>query len=490
VFEVAEIGQKVSKAEFERRQPALRIGLVNAQYDLRDQDFPVVIVLAGSDRAGCTDVLHGLHEVMDGRYVETVALGRPTEEELERPHFWRYWRRLPRRGQIGAFLGAWPLDVIVDRLSGDIDDVQLEQRIEHIARFEETLADDGALLLKFWLHISKAELRKRLRRAKKDPDRYWQVDDRDRRLYRAFDEAVPIAERMIRGSSTGQAPWQIVESADARFRDLRIADAIHDGITRRLTAARARAAAPRARRRAPRRGRTILETVDLRKTVRKDAYRAKLQQHQAVLSRLSRQARATNVSSILVLEGWDAAGKGGVIRRITAAMNPETYHLVPVAAPTEDERARHYLWRFWRHLPRAGHVTIFDRSWYGRVLVERVEGLARRAEWQRAYSEINDFEAQLCEHGILLLKFWLHIDREEQLRRFRKRQKTPFKKYKITEEDFRNRARWPEYTEAVHEMVGRTSSAHAPWHLVPANSKRWARIEVLETYTRALEQRL
>jgi polyphosphate kinase 2 (PPK2 family) len=191
-----------------------------------------------------------------------------------------------------------------------------------------------------------------------------------------------------------------------------------------------------------------------------------------------------------VFEGWDAAGKGGVIRRLTAAMDPENYTLFPISAPTEEEKAHPYLWRFWRRLPRAGKVAIFDRSWYGRVLVERVEDFARQSEWQRAYYEINDFEEQLYEHGILLLKFWLHIDPDEQLQRFQERETTPYKKYKMTEDDYRNRDQWPAYEQAVHEMVAQTSTACAPWHLVASQNKRWARIEVLKTICRALKRRL
>jgi polyphosphate kinase 2 (PPK2 family) len=235
---------------------------------------------------------------------------------------------------------------------------------------------------------------------------------------------------------------------------------------------------------------TVLSTVDLTQTLEYGAYRQQLDTYQARLYRLTSKARKRGLANVWVFEGWDAAGKGGVIRRLTAAMDPENYRVFPIAAPTEEESAHPYLWRFWRRLPRAGIVTIFDRSWYGRVLVERVEGFARPAEWQRAYYEINDFEEQLYEHGILLLKFWLHIDPDEQLQRFQERETTPYKKYKMTEDDYRNRDQWPAYEQAVHEMVAQTSTACAPWHLVASQNKRWARIEVLKTICRALKRRL
>jgi polyphosphate kinase 2 (PPK2 family) len=297
----------------------------------------------------------------------------------------------------------------------------------------------------------------------------------------------------VEETSTGAAPWQIVESTEARYRNLRVAEAALKALEERLERDdRAEGKVrPKGRRPVRKRARTILDTVDLnKKPLPHGKYRSQLDRHQAQLSRLTRKAHEKGVSSVLVFEGWDAAGKGGVIRRITAAMNPENYHVIPVAAPTEEEKAHHYLWRFWRREPRVGEVTIFDRSWYGRVLVERVEGFASESEWQRAYSEINDFEAQLHGHGVLVLKFWLHIDRDEQLRRFRARQQTEYKKYKITDEDFRNREQWDHYTCAVDDMVARTGTDYAPWHLVGSNDKRRARVEVLRIYSKVLKQRL
>ena len=491
MFETAEVGQRVSKAIYKTEIPRLRVDLINAQYDLRDADFTVILVLAGDDRMSCNAVLHHLHDVMDARYMATYALGSPSESERERPRFWRYWRALSPQGQIGVFLGAWPIVAIQDRILGKSDDVEYDQRLVHIRNFEQALVDDGALLLKFWLHLPKKQLKKRLKIAKKRSEQAWQLTEREGLFYDLYDECIPQAERLIRETSTGQAPWFIIESTDERYRQLVIDRIILQHITTRLGCAPTPLASSALRDQTDRQygNTTILDTVDLTKTVTRPEYRNKRSQYQGELSRLTRQARTAGVTSILLFEGWDAAGKGGVIRRITAALDPELYHVIPIAAPTEEERARHYLWRFWRYLPRAGRVLIFDRSWYGRVLVERVEALTPEAAWQRAYSEINDFEQQLCDHGISVLKFWLHIDPDEQWRRFQARQETPYKKYKLTEEDYRNRDKWPDYERAVHDMVERTSTTYAPWHLVPSNDKRWARIYVLETFCRALEQR-
>ena len=219
-------------------------------------------------------------------------------------------------------------------------------------------------------------------------------------------------------------------------------------------------------------------------------YRSELAKQQSRLWKLTWEANRKKVSSVAVFEGWDAAGKGGCIRRMTWAMDARLYHVISVAKPTDEEYARHYLWRFWRHIPRAGLATIYDRSWYGRVLVERVEGFAQETEWTRAYLEINDFERQLVDHGTVVTKFWLHISPEAQLERFKEREKIAWKKYKLTDEDWRNREKWRAYELAVHDMVVRTSTQEAPWKLVPACDKRLARLTVLKTFCDRLEAAL
>jgi polyphosphate kinase 2 (PPK2 family) len=234
----------------------------------------------------------------------------------------------------------------------------------------------------------------------------------------------------------------------------------------------------------------VLDNLDLDQRLDNARFDVKVAEQQSRLNLLQRRARQQGVSTIVVIEGWDAAGKGGAIRRVTGALDARDYQVIPIAAPTDEERAHHYLWRFWRHLSRAGRITIFDRSWYGRVLVERVESLAEESEWMRAYGEITQFEEQLVAHGILLIKFWLHISKDEQLRRFRERGRTSYKQWKITDEDWRNRARWADYTVAVNDMVARTSTRIAPWTLVEANDKNFARVKVLRTFADRLAARL
>jgi polyphosphate:AMP phosphotransferase len=450
----------------------------------------MILLLCGDDRDARNQVVNAMGSWMDARQVRTHFFGLPTEEEAERPDFWRYWRVLPRDGQTAVFVGAWGSKPIVRRTLDEIDDEEFEARCVQVRRFEHDLVADGAVLLKFWLHLPAKLLAKRLRKFKKDKEAGWRIDALDWRMLGKYDKAMRYAERLIGETSTAQAPWLIVETTDERHRDLTIATAIHAALTMRLAQPPSRRRSRPAMPARPPSEPSVLDPVDLSKQLDEREYERRLERWQVRLARATRRAREDGLTSVLVFEGWDAAGKGGVIRRLAAGMDVQDYEVVPIGAPTEDEARHHYLWRFWQRLPRAGKVLVFDRSWYGRVLVERVESLARADEWQRAYDEINDFEEQLLDHGILLLKYWLHIDAEEQARRFRERERTDFKKYKITAEDYRNRARREDYERAVTDMVARTSLDRARWRLVPATDKKWARVEVLKSFVKALEERL
>lgn len=499
MFEAAELGQKVSRKAWRERVPALREALLEAQGALRSADFRVIVLIGGVDGAGKGDLVNTLGSWMDPRWMVTHAFERPTQEERERPEYWRFWRALPAKGRIGVFLSAWYSKPLLRRAHG-VDDGGFEEALDEIVAFERLLTDDGAVVLKFWLHLGRDAQKARFRRLEKDPLQRWRVTERDWEHWRMYDRFEAAAERIIVRTSTGDAPWHLVEAADPRFASLRVAETLLASIQQR---ARERlggsdddaagttppplgqeAAAPAER------PVTVLSKLDLSLGLPRGVYRERLARAQGRLNQLQRAAREAGVSTVLVFEGWDAAGKGGTIRRINAALDTRGVEVFATAGPTEEERGHHYLWRFWRRLPRAGRIAIFDRSWFGRVLVERVEGYASEREWRRAYAEINLFEHQLVRHGMVLLKFFLHISPEEQLRRFRERERTPYKRWKITSEDWRNRERWTDYERAVHDMVERTSTRATPWVLVEANDKPWARVRILERVCEALEQRL
>jgi len=491
MFESADLDHKISKEEYKREEPRLREALLNAQFDLGAiKKFPVLIIIGGVDGAGKGETVNLLNEWMDPRHIVTYAFGEPTDEEAARPPMWRFWRALPPKGKIGIFFGSWYTVPIVNRVLGNYNDADLQRSLNEIFRHEKMLVDEGMLLLKFWFHLSKDQQRKRLKTLEADPKTKWRVTEEDWRRFKVYDKFRLVSEHSLRETSTAGAPWIVISGADRRFRSLTVGRILLEQFKKRTSESSLKSSKVEAVPPMPQLDNLkLLRSLDMKRRVEKNRYEKLLEKYQGKLNALTRSKKVRKHSVILVFEGWDAAGKGSSIRRITGALDARQYRIVPIAAPTEDERAQPYLWRFWRHVPNVGGITIFDRSWYGRVLVERVEGFCSQADWMRAYSEINDFEEQLVRNGAILFKFWLHITRDEQLRRFKERQKTSFKRFKITDEDWRNRKKWPDYEAAVCDMVDRTSTDIAPWTIIEAQDKPFARIKLLKTIVDRLEER-
>ncbi len=492
MFESAELGHAIDKAAYEQEIPGLREALLDAQYDLvASKAFPVILVIGGVDGAGKSATVAALNEWMDPRHIRTHGLSDPSDEELERPHMWRFWRQLPPKGRMGIFDGSWYTWPIVERAYGRIKEARLDQSLEQVRRFEQMLIDEGALVLKFWMHLSRDAQKKRLKKLEADPLTRWRVTDRDWKHFAMYDTFRAVAERALRSTSTAGAPWTVIEATDPRYQKLAVGRILLERLRARLDGpapAPAPVAAPPVA--AGLDGRNVLRSLDLTQRLPKESYERELETWQGRLNLLTRHKAFRDHSVILVFEGSDAAGKGGGIRRVTQALDLRLCEITPIAAPTEEERAQPYLWRFWRHVPRKGRFQIFDRSWYGRVLVERVEGFCAEADWMRAYGEINDFEDQLVRSGAILAKFWLAISPEEQLRRFQARQESRFKRFKITDEDWRNRDKWPAYEAAVCDMLDRTSTEIAPWTLVESEDKAFGRIKILRTLCARLEAAL
>ncbi|WIM06923.1 MAG: polyphosphate:AMP phosphotransferase [Candidatus Nitricoxidivorans perseverans] len=488
MFESAELGHKIDKETYRKAVPELRAALLDAQYDLKEQGkIPVVVLVSGQDGAGKGETINILYEWMDPRFLSTLAFSAPTDEERQRPFMWRYWRALPPKGRIGIFAGSWYSSPIHDHIEGNMTQAAMDQRIDQINRFEAMLVNEGALVLKFWFHLTKDGQKRRLKALEKDPHTAWRVTKWNWDRLKTYDKLQEVVGHVLRMTNTPWAPWIIIEGEDDRYRSLTTGKVLLDAIRSRLAATgkQATPVAPPVPVNID--GRDVLSELDLTHTIPKKDYESQLAKWQGRLSELVRDPRFKPHSVICVFEGSDAAGKGGAVRRITAAMDARDYQIVPIAAPTEEERAQPYMWRFWRHVPRVGRVTIFDRSWYGRVLVERVEGFCAEADWLRAYTEINDFEHELSEAGAIIVKFWLQIGKEEQLRRFKEREKIEFKRFKITEEDWRNREKWDDYHKAICDMVDRTSTGNAPWTLVEANDKNYARVKILRTVCERIE---
>lgn len=471
----------LSKSEYRERAQDVRMRLLKLQHQLRGTQIPVLVVFGGVDGGGKHETVNLLSEWLDPRFLKILAYGEPSPEEAERPRMWRYWRDLPVRGRIGLVLSGWYSQPLVEFARHRSDRQRFEHQLGQIQRFEQMLCDDGALMLKFWMHLSAEQQHQRLKQLAEDPLTIWQVKPRDWEHLNLYDRFMMASRDLLERTHTELSPWQVIDGSQVKLRELCVAETLASALERRLASKQT----PKARRIRPSQaGR--LKKLDIKRQLPKGEYRERLNMAQARLIRLQQTAAHCGRSTLLVFEGWDAAGKGGAIRRIIRPLDARQYQLLPIAAPSDEELARHYLWRFWRHLPRAGRICIFDRSWYGRVLVERVEGFASKSEWSRAYEEINAFEEELTEHGIRLMKFWLHISSEEQLARFEARKSDPLKDWKLTDEDWRNRGKWALYEQAVEDMLARTDTPSAPWKVIPANDKRLARVEVIEAVCRLL----
>ena len=492
MFEAAELGRRVSKDVYKDEERKLQTDLLVTQRAMRDANVPVLIIVAGVEGAGKGDVVNLLHTWLDTRGLEIHAFFDETDEERERPDHWRFWRRLPARGRIGVMFGSWYSQPVIDRAYERIDEEAFDNRMRHVSVLERLLNDDGYLIVKLWFHLPKKVQKRRAKEQKKQNESLL-LSPYVYEFSKNYKRFAAVAQRAIRLTDAGFAPWQLIEATDWRYRNLATGQVILKAMQYHLQINGNRPPAvvdDRPIIQIPGATETILDHVDLSQELSGKDYKSQLEQGQRKLNALTWKAWKKKRSLVAVFEGWDAAGKGGVIRRATAAIDARLLQVIPTAAPTDEEKAHHYLWRFWRLLPRDGKLTFFDRSWYGRVLVERVEGFAGWEEWMRAYREINEFEEQLVEHGAILAKFWLHISKDEQLRRFKAREETPWKEYKITPDDWRNREKWDDYRAALNEMVTRTGTEYAPWHLVPTEDKHFGRVFVINTLCQMLEAEL
>jgi polyphosphate:AMP phosphotransferase len=493
MFESVELDHAIDKARFEEEYPNLRTEFLDAQFDLiESKRFPVILLVAGMEGTGVIDALTSAQKVLDSRHVVTFALDEPTQEELERPHMWRFWRVLPPKGEMGVYVGSWYTAPFTDRVLDKISEAEFEQQLDAIKRFEAMLAAEGALILKIWLHLSKDDQKKSLKKLEKDDRTKWRIEESPWGGSKRYKEVQSAAGHMMRVTGTDQAPWIPVNAANRYYRSLMVGKTILNAVRTRLdqeqpvevSAVTAPVNIPDVDQK------TLLSTLDLSLKLEKEDYKKQLSHYQDRLNELVWSKKFKKRSLVLVFEGNDAAGKGGSIRRVIEFLDPRRYRVNQFAAPTDEEKAQPYLWRFWRRLPRRSHIAIFDRSWYGRVLVERVEGFCSEADWRRAYSEINDFESELASAGTIVIKFWLAIDKDEQTQRFKAREETDYKQYKITDEDWRNREKWDEYADAVCDMIDHTGTSEAPWVLVEANDKFYARVKVLKTLCEQIEKNI
>ena len=485
-----DLSREVSKEEYKRLKDEADMKLGCLQRQVKALGIPVIVVFEGWSAAGKGTLINELILPLDPRGFTVHSARGPTQEEAFYPFLWRFWKLTPTRGRMAIFDRSWNRRVVTDRVTGLVKGKQLRQAFEDIRSFERQLSDDGVAIVKCFLHISKNEQKQRFKALRASGTTSWRVTNNDMKQHERYAEYLAAMEDMLVETDTDYAPWTVVEAHDRRFATLKIFATVIDALERRVPAVERNAETPPAPSSPNHFKTTVLDHVNLSLSLTPEEYATRLKKAQATLRELEYEIYLRRVPVVIAYEGWDAAGKGGNIRRLTQNLDPRGYEVVPIAAPNDVEKAHHYLWRFWARMPKAGHITIFDRTWYGRVLVERVEGFCTEAQWRRAYREINGMEQQLAHFGTVLLKFWLHIDAEEQLRRFREREEVAHKQWKISEEDWRNREKMGHYRDAVEEMLHRTTTPYAPWTVVESNCKRHARIKVLETVCEAIRKRL
>ena len=491
MLEKIDLSKTMDKKEYKKRMEVLEPKLARLQRELKSCNVPVMIVFEGFGGAGKGTQINHLIEPMDPRGFTVYSTQAETQEEQYHPFLWRFWNKTPEKGRIAIFDRSWYGKLLVERYEKKTHKKDIPGVLEDIENFEKQLTDDGTLLIKFFLAISEKEQGKRFDKLLSKEETSWRVSKADKDRNEHYEEYARMADEMLTRTDTEYAPWTIIEAHDERYAAVKILTTVVEAFEERYE----KEQNPQPRQIDGKFGQndlkeSVLKKVDLSKKLDRETYEKKLEELQKKLTLLHSEIYAKRIPVVLAFEGWDAGGKGGAIKRLTRALDPRGYTVNPTSSPNDIERAHHYLWRFWTKMPKDGHIAIFDRTWYGRVMVERIEGFCTTQEWQRAFKEMNQMEQQLVNHGAIVIKFWMHIDKEEQERRFKERQETPEKQWKITDEDWRNREKWELYEQAVDEMMVRTSTVNAPWVIVEGNDKLYARIKVLETVVDALEKRL
>lgn len=480
--------ERPSDEALQKRLIEARRTLVGQQMQVVAQKLPVLVLVEGWGTSGKGFCIGQVIQNIDPRHFKVASMAEPTEEERRRPFLYRHFAKIPEAGKFMFLDSGWMDEVVDERLHNGLKDDEYALRIESIRRFERQLTDNGYLVMKFFLHISKKEQGKRIDRLLENKDTRWRVGKHDVWQNNHYDKCIDAFDSYLQQTNLPSAPWYIIDARSKKWAELQVLEVLTQGI--RIALENHTLAVPLIQNVFPLIKMPPLRDIPLDQAIPDDEYKKELKRLQQRLGELHNRLYRKKVPVIIAYEGWDAAGKGGNIKRITGALDPRGYEVHPIASPEPHEKARHYLWRFWTRLPKTGHIAIFDRTWYGRVMVERLEGFCTENEWMRAYHEINEFEKELHDWGAVIIKFWVQIDKDTQLARFEDRQNTPEKQWKITDEDWRNREKWDLYEDAVNEMIAKTSTEYAPWHILQSVDKKYARIQALGIVIDELEKAL
>lgn len=475
--------------EIKERLSRAREKLYELQMKIKEHKLPVLVLFEGWGAAGKGSTIGKVIKNIDPRFFKVATMSAPTEEEKRRPFLYRYMKQIPEAGKFTLLDSGWMEETVKDCLEEKLDDENYAERINSIKRFERQLTDNGYLVLKFFMHIDHEEQTKRIQKLLGEKDTQWRVGGFDKWQNEHYKKCRKVFDRYLSDTNLSAAPWYIIDASEKKWAELQVLEIMIGGIETAMQ--NSAHSVPILQNVFPLVKMPKLNEIQLVDKVINDAdYKTELKRLQSKLRDLHNRVYRKRVPVIIAYEGWDAAGKGGNIKRITEALDPRGFEVFPIASPEPHEKARHYLWRFWTRLPKDGHVAIFDRTWYGRVMVERLEGFCSENDWRRAYNEMNEFEKELSDWGAVIIKFWVQIDKDTQLQRFTDRQNNPEKQWKITDEDWRNREKWDDYEKAVNEMLQKTSTAYAPWYILESVDKKYARIKALEIVIKEIEKAL
>ncbi|WP_406661079.1 polyphosphate:AMP phosphotransferase [Methanolobus sp. ZRKC3] len=493
MLEQIDLSRSMEKKDYLSLIDKLKIRMGEVQREAWKNNIPVIVVFEGWHASGMTDIINRFLLPLNPMGFELYTTGKPCTQEEEKPFLWRFWTKIPKKGNIAIFDRSWYRRAIIEHSRKNKNG--MEKCVKGINYFEKQLVDDGYLIVKFFLHVSKEKQQKRFEEIRKKKIPLFIVEDeKEQDFINKYENYFQIIDKTLEKTDIPAAPWILIESDDLNYATIKIMTSFIEAVEENIQLIEKKQDDEFAEKREkciiPAQNLSTLKDLDLSGSLSPDEYRKKKKHYQKKLASLQYKAFEQKRPIITIFEGWDASGKGGSIRRLVQKLNPRLYRVVPIGVPTDHEIARHYLWRFYNEMLEAGHIAVFDRSWYGRVLVERVECICSEQEWSRAYREINEFEETLANYGTIIIKFWMHIDKHEQLERFKQRETIPYKKWKITPDDWKNREKWNLYEDAVEEMLQKNSTIYAPWTIIGSNNKYYSRIEVLQKVVETLEKEL
>ncbi|WP_311491582.1 hypothetical protein [uncultured Anaerococcus sp.] len=476
-------GKKFQFQDFKRADLANKLGRMARICS--DLNIPILIIVDGWESSGRGFVIKDLTRDFAAKDFDVAVPDKDDSWDKSYPFIRKFWVNIPKKGKVKLFDRSFYYKLF-ENLT--LSEKEIATKIASIKNTEKALFDDQTIIIKFFLNIDKDVQKERIKELRNSIKKNFYIDGMDDAQQTSYPAYETHFKKLLKATDFPYAPWDIIDSNDRKAASkeaLGIAiDRLSQGIERVIRQRKENENTQRSYKKT----KSILKKLDLNKTIDEETYQAKKKKLQKQVADLMYQYYEKGISQVLVFEGVDAAGKDGAIERLIKEVDPRLYTVYGISAPSKEELDRNYLWRFYSKLPKDGYVSIFSRSWYGRVMVERVEGYAKVNEWDRAYGEITNMEKEITDHGSLVIKFFLTIDKDEQLKRFEDRERNPDKQYKITDEDWRNRQKWDAYQEAMDEMLIRTN--YNPWVIVATNQKKYARIKVMEEYIRLAKDHL